>query len=115
MSSEASEDLATMTMVPFLLMTLTHASQKLPPVFNTIVSNVQGPRQKIYLEGSLLEHIYPMSIVTDGMGLNITVISYQTELCIGITSAPGSEPNIECLGSLIKSAFKELMLQSKKC
>ena len=114
MSPEASEDLATMTMVPFLLMTLTHSSQKLPPVFNTIVSNVPGPRKKIYLEGSQLEHLYPMSIVTDGMGLNITIISYQKDLCIGITCAPGTEPNIESLGILIKAAYKELLNESEK-
>lgn len=114
MSPQASEDLATMTMVPFLIMTLTHASQKLPPVFNTIVSNVPGPRKKMYLEGSTLEHIFPLSIVTDGMGLNITVISYQTDLCIAITSAPGNEPDIELLGKYIRDAYKELLSLSKK-
>lgn len=113
MSPEASEDLATMTMVPFLLMTLTHASQKLPPVFNTIVSNVPGPKKQMYLEGSKLEEIYPLSIVTDGMGLNITVISYLKKLCIGITCAPGSEPNIESLNGFIQDAYKELLALKK--
>lgn len=107
-SPDANEDLAIMTMIPFLLVTLTHSSQAFPPVFNTIVSNVPGPQKTMYLEGAKLERLYPMSVVTDGMGLNITVISYNGKLCIGITCAPSNEPNIDSLGRWIKQGFKEL-------
>ncbi len=107
-SPEATEDLATIAMVPFLLLTLTHNSQSLPPVFNTILSNVPGPKKTMYLEGAKLEKLYPFSIVTDGMGLNITIISYNGKLCMGITAAPSSEPNIDRLGKHIKQAYQAL-------
>jgi WS/DGAT/MGAT family acyltransferase len=112
-SPKGSEDLATMTMIPFLLMALTHTSQKLPPVFNTIVSNIPGPRKQMYLEGAKVEQIFPLSVVTDGMGLNITVISYLSKLCIGITCAPGSEPNIKSLEQYIQGGFQELIQLAK--
>jgi len=109
MSPESNEDLAIIAMVPFLVVTLTHSSQSFPPVFNTIVSNVPGPTGPVYMEGAKLERIYPVSIVTDGMGLNITVISYNGKLCVGITCAPGGEPDIESLDRRIRESFKELL------
>jgi len=111
-SADANEEIATLTMIPFLLVTLTHSSQKLPPVFNTIVSNVPGPKKTMYMEGSKLERIYPLSVVADGMGLNITIISYNSKLCIGVTCAPSNEPHIESLGTLIKAGYKELLEQA---
>lgn len=108
-SPEAAEDIAAINMVPFLVISLTHSSQRFPPAFNAIVSNVPGPKDEMYLQGARLERIYPLSIVTDGMGLNLTVISYNSRLCIGITSAPGSEPGIEALGELIEMSYQELL------
>ena len=107
-SGAGSENLATMTMVPFLMVSLTHSSQRVPPVFNAIVSNVPGAKTKLYLEGAELENLYPLSVVTDGMGLNITAISYNGKLCLGITAAPASEPHIECLSAKIQKGFEEL-------
>ncbi len=107
-SATANEDLAIMTMIPFLALTLTHSSQRFPPVFNTIVSNVPGPSEKMFLEGAKLERVYPLSVVTDGMGLNITVISYNNRLCIGVTAAPSNDAPIEQLGRYIKRGFKTL-------
>lgn len=107
-SAAGSENLATMTMIPFLMVSLTHSSQRVPPVFNAIVSNVPGAKNKLYLEGAELESLYPLSVVTDGMGLNITAISYNGKLCLGITAAPASEPHIECLNDKIRKGFDEL-------
>ena len=108
MSAEGNEDLATMTMIPFLLLSLTHTSQRVPPVFNAIVSNVPGSKEQLFFEGAKLESLYPLSIVTDGMGLNITAISYADKLCLGLTCAPGSEPFVESLGDRIQQGFKTL-------
>jgi diacylglycerol O-acyltransferase len=53
-----------------------------PPV-NLVISNVPGPRQPLYLAGAMLQHQFPVSIVTDGQGLNITVTSYLDRLDFG--------------------------------
>ena len=52
--------------------------------FNLTISNVPGPRQPLYLAGAQLEHQFPVSIVTDGQGLNITVVSYLDRLDFGL-------------------------------
>jgi WS/DGAT/MGAT family acyltransferase len=52
--------------------------------FNLTISNVPGPRQPLYLAGAQLQHQFPVSIVTDGQGLNITVVSYLDRLDFGL-------------------------------
>src|ERR1700758_1575266 len=51
--------------------------------FNLVISNVPGPRQPLYLAGAQLCHQFPVSIVTDGQGLNVTVVSYLDRLDFG--------------------------------
>src|SRR6201997_4021688 len=51
--------------------------------FNLVISNVPGPRQPLYFAGAQLCHQFPVSIVTDGQGLNITVASYLDRLHFG--------------------------------
>ena len=46
------------------------------PTWNLVISNVPGPQFPLYLAGAQLEAHYPVSVITDGMGLNITVMSY---------------------------------------
>jgi hypothetical protein len=42
-----------------------------------------GPREPLYFAGARLCHQFPVSIVTDGQGLNITVVSYLDRLDFG--------------------------------
>jgi diacylglycerol O-acyltransferase / wax synthase len=51
--------------------------------FNLVISNVPGARQPLYFAGAKLCHQFPVSIVTDGQGLNITVTSYLDRLDFG--------------------------------
>jgi hypothetical protein len=46
------------------------------PTWNLVISNVPGPQFPLYLAGARLQANYPVSVITDGMGLNITVMSY---------------------------------------
>ncbi|MCP3934422.1 MAG: wax ester/triacylglycerol synthase family O-acyltransferase [Actinomycetia bacterium] len=53
---------------------------------NVVISNVPGPRVPLYLEGARLDNYIPVSMVTDGVGLNITVHSYLDRLDFGLIS-----------------------------
>ena len=44
--------------------------------FNFVISNVPGPNKQVYLKGAKMTAYYPVSVVTDGQGLNITVQGY---------------------------------------
>ena len=56
------------------------------PVWNMVVSNVPGPQFPLYCVGAQMVAHYPVSVITDGMGLNITVMSYWGHLDFGIVA-----------------------------
>lgn len=108
MSTTAAQDYYALIMAPAILLTVTGNANKVRPATSAILSNVPGSKEKLYLEGAELEYLYPLSIVTDGMGLNITVVSYAKKLCIAIISCPTDQPGIEVLGKLVKDSFRDL-------
>jgi hypothetical protein len=64
------------------------------PTWNMVISNVPGPQFPLYCVGAQLLAIYPVSVVTDGMGLNITVMSYCGQLHFGIVADRGMMPDV---------------------
>jgi diacylglycerol O-acyltransferase len=64
------------------------------PTWNLVVSNVPGPQLPLYCAGARLEANYPVSVITDGMGLNITVMSYNGHLDFGIVADRDLMPDV---------------------
>jgi WS/DGAT/MGAT family acyltransferase len=54
------------------------------PPLNLVISNVPGPRSSLYCAGAELQANFPISVVVDGVGLNITVVSYKNRVDFGI-------------------------------
>lgn len=108
LTGTASLDYMNLMLIPTMVLTLAGAATSVPPGYNVITSNVPGPRRRLYLNGAKLEAIYPLSLVTDAVGLNITIVSYMSKICVGITACPSFLPNIDSLASHIKSAYREL-------
>ncbi len=67
------------------------------PTWNLVVSNVPGPQFPLYCAGARLDANYPVSVITDGMGLNITVMSYCGHLDFGIVADRDQMPDVWCL------------------
>ncbi len=86
---------------------LLHLENKIPPLGNTLVSNVPGPVKPLYLKGAKLEEMYPISALTPGNHLNITLYSYDGRLQFGLV-ATSAMPNLEVLSDYIHDAFNEL-------
>jgi WS/DGAT/MGAT family acyltransferase len=57
---------------------------RLRPPLNLVISNVPGPRERLYCAGAQLEAHYPVSVIADGVGLNITAMSYRDHIDFGI-------------------------------
>jgi WS/DGAT/MGAT family acyltransferase len=67
------------------------------PPFNLVISNVPGAQQPMYLAGARLQHLYPVSTITDGQGLNITVQSYRGGLDFGLIADRELVPDLDVL------------------
>jgi len=61
---------------------------------NVTISNVPGPRHALYFAGAKMHNYIPVSIVTDDMGLNITVHSYLDRLDFGLIAARDLVPDL---------------------
>jgi diacylglycerol O-acyltransferase len=90
------------------LIASTRIADRMNPPINVTISNVPGPRHPLYLAGSALHHTYPVSIVTDGMGLNITCVSYQDSLDFGLISCRELIPDLWTLTDHLGDALSEL-------
>ena len=62
------------------------------PIANLVVSNVPGPDFPLYLAGAELVAGFPLGPVMDGMGVNITIMSYRGVLYWGIIACPEVMP-----------------------
>ena len=78
------------------------------PTWNLVVSNVPGPQFALYLAGAKLLANYPVSVITDGLGLNITVVSYDGGLHFGIVACRELVPDLWGLMDHHAEALAEL-------
>jgi diacylglycerol O-acyltransferase / wax synthase len=91
-----------------LLYSRSDLSNVLPPTANITVSNVPGPRQTLYAAGAELLHIFPVSISTHGIALNITVQSYRDQLDFGFIAGANIIPHIQVLCDMLPPEFDAL-------
>jgi len=78
------------------------------PPWNLVVSNVPGPQVPLYMAGARLEANYPVSVITDGMGLNITVMSYCGHMDFGIVADRQQMPDVDRLMGWLGESLEEL-------
>ncbi len=67
------------------------------PAWNLVISNVPGPQVPLYMAGAQLVANYPVSVITDGMGLNITLMSYCGMVDFGIVADRDQMPDAKLL------------------
>ena len=65
--------------------------------WNMVISNVPGPQFPLYMAGAKLIANYPVSVILDGMGLNITVMSYMGHMDFGIVADRDQMPDVDTL------------------
>jgi len=81
------------------------------PPFNLCISNVPGPNVPVYLAGARLLAHYPVSVITDGQGLNITVIGYLGQLHFGLVSCRELVPDLDALAGYLVDEL-DLLVQA---
>ena len=79
-----------------------------PPPANVTISNVPGPREKLFFGGAELKANYPLSVLVDGQALNITVMSYRDSVDFGLMACRDAVPDVAYLADLVGESLKEL-------
>lgn len=72
-----------------------------PPAINVMVSNLAGPPFPLYLDGAEVQRAYPMGPIIEGIGLNITVMSYRNSVDFGFMAADNLLPDVDLLAAEI--------------
>jgi len=80
------------------------------PQSNLVVSNVMLSNRRLFIAGAPIEHVFPLSIVTHGQALNVTVQGYGDVLDFGILAAASVVSDADVLKRDLLSAFDELEL-----
>ncbi len=78
------------------------------PLFNLVITNVPGPQVDLYMAGHKLLATMGMAPLIDGMGLLITVLSYNGVLSISPTSSPAVMPDLDLFSRYLRESANEL-------
>jgi WS/DGAT/MGAT family acyltransferase len=108
MSGTALMDYTVLISSPQMLTRLPGIGSRVPPSYNVIISNVPGPRGKLYFLGAEMEVYYPISALAHGQALNITVMSYAGGLFFGFTACHERVPSVQRLAVHVGEALDEL-------
>jgi WS/DGAT/MGAT family acyltransferase len=84
-------------MAPSMVSMLTPLGGRVRPMFNVTVSNVPGPDKPLFFRGARLEAIYPISLISHGMALNITCESYAGTLNFAFVGCRDAVPHLQNL------------------
>jgi hypothetical protein len=84
------------------------------PMFNLLISNVPGPRVPIYFAGAQLVAAYPLGPISEGAGLNITVMTYADNVDFGFVTSPSLISDLDRLLSYLPGALRALVVAAQR-
>lgn len=76
--------------------------------FNLIISNVPGPKTQMYWQGCKLDGMFPVSVIADGMALNITLTSRHDSLDFGLVACRRTLPHVGRLLDYLEQGLVEI-------
>lgn len=79
-----------------------------PPPSNVTISNVPGVLTPRYVMGAHVEAMYPVSVLVDGQGLNITILTQEKHMHLGIIGCRRAVSDPQRMADAMVAAFEEL-------
>jgi diacylglycerol O-acyltransferase len=77
-------------------------------VHNLVISNVPGPPLPLYFMGAKIEAMHPLGPVFHGAGLNITVMSNNGRVGVGVIACRESMPDVDDLAQRFPAELARL-------
>ncbi|MGD9622053.1 MAG: wax ester/triacylglycerol synthase family O-acyltransferase [Mycolicibacterium sp.] len=84
------------------------------PVHNLVVSNVPGPQLELFMLGCEVKAMFPLGPIFHGCGLNVTVMSLNGKLDVGIVSCPELLPDLWDMADGFQVALDELLAATRR-
>lgn len=78
------------------------------PIFNVAITNVPGPQIPLYISGHKMLTVMGAAPIIDGMGLIITILSYDGHITICPVSDTNSMPDLDDFTRYIRESANEL-------
>ena len=88
-------------------------AERHPVIHNLVISNVPGPPMPIYFMGARITGFFPFGPVFHGAGLNITVLSNDGHLDVGLIACRELAPHLWELADDMPIALDELLSAAK--
>ena len=89
-------------------------AKRLPPVFNTIITNVPGPNFPLYSMGSRMVASFGLGPVVHGIGLFQPVISYNGQITVSAISCREMMPDPGFYCDCLTETFEDLKKAAKR-
>lgn len=85
-----------------------HISDWVKPIANILVSNMPGPKHEKYFKDAKLLAVYPISTMTPGGGVNVTLMTYNGMANIGMVCCNKHIKSLQPLAEYCREAFEML-------
>ena len=92
----------------------TRAADRHPPPANLVVSSVPGPTVPVTIGGARLTELYSVGPILEGIGLNVTVWSYQDRMNFSALACPDRLPYLRALVDRFPAALAELVAAARR-
>ena len=83
-------------------------AEKHPVVHNLVISNVPGPPIPLYFMGAEIKALVPLGPVFHGAGVNVTVMSNNGKIHVGIIACRESMPDVDDLAQRFPAELAKL-------
>ncbi len=89
-------------------------AKRLPPVFNTVITNIPGPNFPLYSMGSRMVANFGLGPVVHGVGLFQPVMGYNGQITISANSCRDMMPDPAFYCDCLTEAFEDLKKAAKR-
>jgi WS/DGAT/MGAT family acyltransferase len=78
------------------------------PLYNTVSTNVPGPQIPLYSAGRRLIAFLPLGIVSNNLGLFVSILSYERRMTFGLLVDAKQIPDPDVLADCLRASYVEL-------
>ncbi len=96
------------------LVAATKLADRASPQFNLVISNIPGPQHPLYCDGAQQIASHPVPLLSNGVGLNITLSSYNGRVDVGLIACRDAVDDLWSLMESLEQSMASLLREATK-